>query len=156
ERVARTRKQPLSDDLTRPDRVRGELEGYWGQVLEAEGKPAQAIGCYRLATRHHPEQETNYARLAFLLRRSNETDPAKRKANLEEADNAVNDMVTRTKGAHHASLARWRYRRDFDLLALKQVPTPGQVPLEEAARDVSQALAQQPNSVEALLAAADL
>src|SRR5262249_52887435 len=46
DRVARAGGNPPPEEVAREDRRRGELEGYWAQLLEAEGKPAQAIDCY--------------------------------------------------------------------------------------------------------------
>src|SRR5262249_29400257 len=57
---------------------------------------------------------------------------------------------------HEAYLARWRYRRDFDLLPSHGRPQPGQVALEEAANDVAEVLKRKPEAVDSLLVAADL
>jgi tetratricopeptide (TPR) repeat protein len=143
------------------DRERGELEGCWGQLLEAEGRPADAIRCCRLAVRHNPETSTVYVRLAWLLRRSGEGDAAARAANGKEADDLMDRLVTRNDTSHKSYLARWRYRREFDLIELR--PDGSQpasdkaklVRLTEAANDVAQALKRSPEMIEVLLAAAD-
>jgi tetratricopeptide (TPR) repeat protein len=135
---------------------RGELEGYWGQVMEADKKTAEAAGCYRLAVRHAPELQDNYVRLAYLLRRAREDAAARRRANLAEADQALDALVAHNPTSHQAFLARWRYRREFDLLCLGGEPGPGQVGLEDAAEDVAAALQRKAEAVEVLLAAADL
>ncbi len=135
---------------------RGALECYWGQVMDAEQRPVEAMSCYRLALRNAPELQHSYARLAYLLRRSKEADPGKRQANHEEANRTMDELVARNKASHLSALTRWRYRRDFDLLALRTAAGKGQLPLEEAAEDVAWALKAKPGSVDVLLAAADL
>jgi tetratricopeptide (TPR) repeat protein len=139
------------------DRERGELEGYWGQLLEGENKSTEAIACCRLAVRHAPEAHANYVRLAYLLRRQKETDPAKRADYWREADKLLDTLVARNETQHHAFLERWRYRREFDLLELRPAePAPGRVPLVVAKRDVTEAIKRASEEVEVLLAAADL
>jgi tetratricopeptide (TPR) repeat protein len=157
-RAARQADKPLPDDLAAPDKDRGELEQFWGQLLELEGQSnlADAIDCYRLAVRHIPEESTSYVHLAYLLRRSREPDAKKRQQNLTEADQAMDQMVAAQEGSATAYLARWRYRRDFDLLALRDTPDPGQIALETAAEDVAAAYKRKPDTVDVLLASADL
>jgi tetratricopeptide (TPR) repeat protein len=139
------------------DRERGELEGYWGHLLDAEGKPGEAMACCRLAVRHAPEGHPSYVRLAYLLRRRKEVDPARRERDHHEADALLDTLVAKNPTAHLAYLARWRYRRDFDLLELKAgEPAAGRVTLTAAAQDVADALKRAPEAVEVLLAAADL
>ncbi len=139
------------------DRERGEWEGCWGQLLEGENKPAEAIACCRLAVRHAPEAHANYVRLAYLLRRQKEADPAKRRQNQREADGLLEVLVARNGNDHHALVDRWRYRRDFDLLELHPGrPAPGRLTLAEAKQDVTEALKRAPEEAEVLLAAADL
>src|SRR5262249_25098395 len=58
--------------------------------------------------------------------------------------------------SYQSTLARWRYRRDFDLLAIRETVGKGQIDLEEAAEDVAWALKAKPGAVDVLLAAADL
>jgi tetratricopeptide (TPR) repeat protein len=147
---------PKSDRERKALEERGVLEGQWGQLLEGEKKQADAIGCYRLAVRHAPEEQTNYVGLAYLLRRTNESDPSKRQSNIDEADRTMDDLVARNKPSYLSSLARWRYRRDFDLLAIRETAHKGQVPLEIAAEDVALSLQRKADSVDVLLAAADL
>src|SRR5262249_5895459 len=128
-----------------------------GQLLEQEGNKApDATGCYRLAMRHDPRLELSYARLAYLLRRTTETNPALRKRNHKEADRVIDELVLRNPASHSSYLARWRYRRDFDLLAVREAGEPGQIKLEAAAEDVASAMKRKPQAVEVLLAAADL
>jgi tetratricopeptide (TPR) repeat protein len=149
------RKQKADDGVV--DRERGELEGYWGQLLEAEGKSAEAMTCCRLAVRHDPENQASYVRLAYLLRRQKETDPAQREANGREADGLIDVLVRKNDAGHQAFLSRWRYRREFDLLELKKgEPAAGKVALAAGAQDVADALRRAPEAVEVLLAAADL
>lgn len=150
--------KPLPDFIARENKERGELEGAWGQLLEADRKPADAIACYRLAVRHAPDQHANFVRLAYLLRRQNETDPVARKRNCDDADKAMDDVVKGNPTNHETYLARWRYRRDFDLLAIRDVTskTKEQIDLEAAAEDVAQALKRKPEAIDVLLAAADL
>jgi Tfp pilus assembly protein PilF len=158
DKTARANKTPLPDKLAKVDPPRGELEGYWGEILEQDKKPEQAMAAYRLAIRHAPEVQTSYVRLAYRLRRHNETNPTLRARNLEEADRTINELVARNETAAEAYLARWRYRRDFDLLAIRETGPRGanQPKLEDAAEDVAQALKRKRDSVDVLLAAADL
>src|SRR5206468_5548419 len=121
-----------------------------------------------LAVRHAPRGEVNYVRLAYLLRRQNQNDPERRKENADEADRALDSLVAKNPHSYKAFLARWRYRREFDLLRIRRyrrefdllrirpTGTTGQVALADAAEDVAAALKREPESVEALLAAADL
>jgi tetratricopeptide (TPR) repeat protein len=148
--------KPLPSARLAEDPSRGELECFWGQLLETENRRPEALGCYRLAVRHAPEKLTSYVRLAYVLRRHNETDRDKRLRNLAEADAVMDRLVVRNEVSGKAFLARWRYRRDFDLLSFKDKAEPGRVLLESAAEDVAAALKRQPNSVDVLLAAADL
>ncbi len=144
-------------DAAAVDRERGELEGFWGQLLEAEDRPAEAVGCCRLAVRHAPEGHAHCVRLAYLLRRLKETDPAQREKNQREADGLLDTLVNRDQTTHRAFLARWRYRRDFDLLDLRPgEPAAGKVALTLAQQDVADALKRAPEEVDVLLAAADL
>ena len=137
-----------------PDARRGQLEAWWGQLFEEEKKLAEAESCYRLAVRHAPEVEAGFVRLAYLLRRdANATD---RKENRASADRAIAELVAKNPASPESYLARWRYRRDFDLLAIRESGDRGQVPLEEAAEDVTQAIKRKPDAVGVLLAAADL
>jgi tetratricopeptide (TPR) repeat protein len=138
------------------DPEHGEAEGYWGELLEAEGKKTQAIACCRLAVRHAPRLQANYVRLAQLLREQKEIDLGQQRKNQHEADQTLDELVQNNPLSHEAYLARWRYRRDFGLINLKDAPADGQVTLKDAANDVAQALQRAPESVDALLAAADL
>jgi tetratricopeptide (TPR) repeat protein len=139
------------------DRDRGELIGFWGQLFEAESKPEEAMHCCRLAVRFAPETHTNYVRLAYLLRRQKESDPARRQNNHAEADECVERLVKANPTSHHSYLSRWRYRRDFDLIDFQgDKPLPGHVLLIEAANDVALARQRQPESCEVLLASADV
>jgi tetratricopeptide (TPR) repeat protein len=138
-----------------PDR--GELVGFWGQVCEAENKVDEAMHCCRLAMRLVPQAHSNYVRLAYLLRRHKETDPDRRKNNLEEANATLDLLVKKTPTAYQAYLARWRYRRDFDLIEFQGEKVPeGHVLLAEAAEDVAAARQRAPESCEVLLASADV
>jgi len=135
---------------------RGESEGYAGQLLEAESQPAKALICYRLAVGHAPQIQTNYVRLAELLRKQKELDPQQIKTNQREADRLLDKLVESNALSSEAYLLRWRYRRQFGLLNLRAEAVAGQVALKDAANDVAQALQRAPESVDVLLAAADL
>jgi len=135
---------------------RGLLESYWGQLLEAEQKPLEALDCYRLAMRNAPGEMLPYVRLAYLLRRRTDSATDQRQKELAEADAAIDALVARNETQVEAYLARWRYRRDFDLLQLRETAQRGSIALEEAAEDIAQALKRNPESVDALLCAADL
>jgi len=145
------------ENIVLPENMqRGELDGYWGQILEQEREFELAITCYRRAVILAPELIPNYVRLANLLRRQIETDPERRSKLYQEADQIIDQLVAKHDTSFEAHLARWRYRRDFDLLAIRETAFKGQVELEQAAEDVVQALKRKPNSVDVLLAAADL
>ncbi len=153
----RLKKTPLPEKLAAADPARGELETCWGQILELEKKTAPAASCYRLAILHAPENRGSYVRLAYLLRRTPQDDPALKKQTIADADRIMKDLVDRNDTAAEAYLARWRYRREFDLMAIRESGWRGQqLALEQAAEDVAQALRRKPESVEVLLAAADL
>src|SRR5262249_27273245 len=124
EQASRARGKPLPAELAGEDPRLGELDGYWGQLLEAESgkKPAEAIACYRLAVRRAPRIEGTHARLASVPRRQKEPAPARRLRNVEEADKVIDALVARNAAGPEAYLARWRYRRDFDLLAIRETP----------------------------------
>jgi tetratricopeptide (TPR) repeat protein len=157
--------EQLSTQLTASDRLpvdreRGELEGFWAQLLEAEGNPTEAIRCCRLALGHQPEMHATYIRIAYLLRRQRVDNPTRREQNQREADEWIHRLVTRNETKPEAYLARWKYRRDFDLIELRPDATPanGQVALSEAREDVRKALERAPDALapEVYLAAADL
>jgi len=150
---------------------RGETVGYAGQLLEAENQPEKALRCYRLAKQLAPQIESNYLHLALLLRKQNRLAPQQIQAYQREANQAIDELVNNNPHSAEAHLTRWRYRRDFGLITFQPSPlslsgTEGdkgennkaneQVTLKEAARDVEAALQQMPDSVETLLAAADL
>jgi tetratricopeptide (TPR) repeat protein len=150
-------KEALPQTLAQVDPARGELESCWGQILEQEKQTAQAMSCFRLAIRHAPEDHTSYVRLAYLLRRTLGVDPTRRQQAIDEADQTMKYLVEHNETAAEAYLARWRYRREFDLMAIREAgPRGQQIALEKAAEDVAQALRRKPESVEVLLAAADL
>jgi Tfp pilus assembly protein PilF len=141
----------------RIDKEMGELEGFWGQLLEAEGHPEKAPPFYRAAIRHAPEEQSAYVHLAYLLRRQKEPDADQRRRNEQEADQVLDDLVAANDSSYNPYLSRWRYRRDFDLFEVSFAqPTPGKIALAEASEDVAKALQRGPESVEVLLAAADL
>jgi tetratricopeptide (TPR) repeat protein len=134
---------------------RGELEGYWGRLLEAEKNPAEAIEHCRRAIQDAPSNEDSYVRLAWLLRGRQAT-AAEREKNIAEADRAIDDLVANNPGSAKAHLARWRYRREFSLMAVRGRAEPGKIPVDKAAaEDVEVALAHAPEDVDALIAKAD-
>jgi tetratricopeptide (TPR) repeat protein len=146
------------------DAARGEAEGYAGQLLETENQPAKALRCYQLAVRHAPEIQSNYIDLAHLLRKLDKDYPDRALKNQAEANRIVDELVKNNRLSHEAYLARWHYRRQFNLIDLsngasregEKRQTVAKVRLKEAAGDVAEALQRAPESVEALLAAADL
>jgi tetratricopeptide (TPR) repeat protein len=139
-----------------PDAARGELEALWGQLYEAETKPARAITLYAQAVHDAPRQQVSYARLAALLRRQPETDPQRRAANDARADELMDRLVKNNPESYESYLARWRYRREFGLLKDQGVLHAGR--LREYSEDVAQALKRVPKDreVEVLLAASDV
>ena len=140
----------------RRDKARGELEGRWAHLLDAEKKPAEAMDCCRRAIVHDPEGQDSYVRLAWLLRHQKEDDPDRRARNLAEAGRVVDELVKNNEPSYKAYLSRWRYRREFDLLALRETAEAGKFTLAEAAEDVAEALKRAPEQVDVLLAAADV
>ncbi len=98
---------------------RGELEGDWGRLLAAEKKPDEAIAYCRLAVKEAPDDVDSYVRLAWLLRAKRDV-PAKERAKIvAEANQTIDDLVANNPSSAKAHLARWRYRREFDLLDLR-------------------------------------
>jgi tetratricopeptide (TPR) repeat protein len=156
EREARSRGVELPEPLLRPNAGRGELESYWGLLMEVDQKPEDAMACYRLAIRHAPEHQASYARLASLLRRNPGTTEAERQASHAEAGRVLDSLVANNPSSHEAYLTRWRHRRDFGLINLREAGGRGPVTLDQAGEDVAQALRRKPDSFEVLLAAADL
>jgi cellulose synthase operon protein C len=139
---------------------RGEAVGYAGQLLEVENQHDKALCCYRLAKQQAPRIQSNYLNLAVLLRKQDRVDPSQIKANHQEANQAIDDLVKNNNLSAEAYLTRWRYRRDFGLITLQSTKTDkktgDQVMLKEAAGDVEAALQRAPESLDTLLAAADL
>jgi tetratricopeptide (TPR) repeat protein len=133
----------------------GELEGFWGHLLEAEGRTADAIACCRCAVRHAPSARAAHIRLAYLLRQAKELEADRRQANEREADAVMDNLVRNNPTPHETYLARWHYRREFDLIDLGNARTPNKVPLRDAGEDVAEALQRAPESAEVLLTAAD-
>lgn len=142
------------------DPEHGEAAGYAGQLLEAENQPQKALRCYRLAKQQAPQIESNYLNLAVLLRKQNRIEPSRVKANQQEANRAIDELVKNNPNSAEAYRTRWRYRRDFGLITFQSIPEEAQsgeqVTLKEAASDVETALQRAPESVDTLLAAADL
>ena len=135
---------------------RGELEGYWGRLLVAEKKLDEAIEHSRLAVKEAPNDEDSYVRLATLLRGRKDAPARQREQDVAEADQTINDLVANNPGSAKAHLARWRYRREFDLLELRDTQDAKKIPVEKAAaEDVDAALSQAPENVDALVAKAD-
>src|SRR5262249_36801045 len=98
----------------------GEVEGYIARLIEtAELKDQRrgAISHYEKAIDLAPEESINYVRLAYLYRNETSADAAKQAENNKKADDLLNDLVERNPESFQAYLARWRYRRDFDLIA---------------------------------------
>jgi tetratricopeptide (TPR) repeat protein len=152
---ARAKGRSLPERLAAQNADRGELEFFWARILENDNKKTEAIGCYRLAAQHAPSLLDSSMRLAAMLRKQGNSDPKLREASHKEADAVVSAAVSANKDNAEAYLARWRYRREFDQLALR----PGEsskIPLDNAANDVAEALKRAPESIDVLLAAADL
>jgi len=158
--------QARGQDL--PGRELGELEGYWGQLHEDEGNPGEAIVWNRRAVKHAPDLQSPYSRLAHLLRAEAENDVLKRPQNEEEADRLLDDLVVANENSFQAYLARWRYRREFDLIQVEglnlgdeksmgeaRALVKGTSPPKDAGADIAEALERAPESAEALIAAAD-
>jgi tetratricopeptide (TPR) repeat protein len=149
---------PAATD-TKHDAERGEAAGYAGQLLEYENQIDKALRCYRLAKLHAPQIESNYLNLAHLLRKQDRLEPRRLQASQREADRTIDELVKNNPYSAQAYRTRWRYRREFGLIVLQNVPdggkASGQVTLKEAASDVEAALQRAPESLETLLAAAD-
>jgi tetratricopeptide (TPR) repeat protein len=139
------------------EQERGEIEGLWGRLLEAEKKPAEAILCCDLAVQHAPQEQGSYVRLAYLLRRTPEADKKQEDENLRKADRVIDKLVANNPTSYQSYLSRWRYRRDFGLIALRaEDAEDGKVALKDAAEDVAQALKREPKAAEVHLAMADV
>jgi tetratricopeptide (TPR) repeat protein len=135
----------------------GELEGFWGALFEQEGNLNEAIAWCRKATKNRPEEQINYMRLVYLLRRQNTDTPEQKAANLAEANQVMNQLVEKNRTSAEALLARWRYRREYDLVEIQGQPRkPDMVAFEEAIHDVRDALKAAPENIDVLLAAADV
>jgi len=135
---------------------RGELEGYWGRLLDAEKKPAESISYCRRAVKDSPSAEENYTRLAYLLRAQQDVPLEQRDKNRVEADQTIDALVANNPTSSKAHLARWSYRREFSLLDLRGMKEPGKIAVEKAAaEDVDVALSQAPEDVDVLVAKAD-
>lgn len=139
-----------------PDVPHGECAGYAGQLLESENQAEKARRCYLLALHHAPKIENNYLLLAVLLRRQDQFEPAQYRENVKQADQTIERLVENNPHSHEALLTRWNYRREFGLIQPQGEKANEYVSLAEAARDVAEALRLAPESLEALIAAADL
>jgi Tfp pilus assembly protein PilF len=138
------------------DAERGELEGFWGQLLERENKqPADAVPCYRLAIRHAPQLLTSYTRLAYLLRRLETTSASERQDHEHEAKDQINALVNNNPQVYQSYLSRWHYYRDLGLIALAGEKDGDREDLAKVGEDVTQALQRAPEDTAVLLAAAD-
>ena len=84
---------------------RGELEGYWARLLDAEKNPTEAINYCRRAVKDAPTTEENYIRLAYLLRAQQEVPPEQRDKNRVEANQAIDDLVANNPTSSKAHLA---------------------------------------------------
>ncbi len=135
---------------------RGELEDYWAQLLDAEKNPAEAINYSRRAVKDAPGVEENYIRLAYLLRAQQDGSQELRDKNRVEANQTIDALVANNPTSSKAHLARWSYRRQFDLLDLRGLKQPGKISVAQAAADdVDMALSQAPEDVDVLVAKAD-
>ncbi len=147
-------KDPSATNAEAADR--GELEGYWGKLLDVEKKPEEAIGYCRRAAKDAPTVEENYIRLAYLLRAQQDVPAEQRDKNRIEANEAMDALVAANPTSSKAHLARWQYRREFDLLDLRDTKAPGKIAVAKAAsEDVDVALSQAPEDVDVLVAKAD-
>lgn len=135
----------------------GELEGFWGALFEQEGNAANAILWCRKAIKNRPDDQANYLRLAGLLRRQTIDDPAQRDAANAEASQVMDALVASNGTSASAFLARWRFRREHDLVQLPNRPaaSPLQVPFDAATADMREALRLAPENLDVLLAASD-
>src|SRR5262249_5540077 len=99
--------------------------------------------------------------LAHLLRKRDKDYTNRAAKNQAEANQILDKLIENNRLSYKAYLARWHYRREFNLIDLRDGEAPGekvagQVRLKEAAGDGAEALQRAPESVAALLAAADL
>jgi tetratricopeptide (TPR) repeat protein len=138
------------------DPQRGESAGYAGQLLDSENQREKARRCYLLALHHAPQVESNYLLLAHLLRRQEQIESTQAREDRREADRIVDRLVANNPHSHAARLTRWNYRRIFGLIQVQEDKSSEYPSLTEAAKDVEEALRLAPDSLEALLAGADL
>ena len=118
----------------------GETETLRGQWFETEKKPEEAIKSYSKAVALDPHQIETSVRLARLMRQY--------QPNPRDADKVIDAVVAKNPKSWQAYLARWEYRRDFNLdgspagtrpLFAEMVAT---ALVRAAAEDVRQALEQ--------------
>jgi tetratricopeptide (TPR) repeat protein len=145
---------PAGEKPPAADAARGELEALWGRLCEAETRPADAVRFYRQAVLDLPREQLAYVRLANLLRRQKDSDPARRAADEAEADDLMRRLVENNAESHAAYLARWSYRRATGFFNTGDGLSGAR--LTEAGEDVARALKRAPESVEVLTAASDL
>ena len=135
---------------------RGELEGYWGRLLDAEKKPVEAISYCRRAVKDAPSVEENYVRLAWLLRAQQDAPLEQRDKNRAEADQTVDDLVANNPTSSKAHLARWQLSPRIRSARPARPKEAGKIAVEKAAaEDVDAALGQAPEDVDVLVAKAD-
>jgi tetratricopeptide (TPR) repeat protein len=158
----------IKNDTTTPpqgmeEAVFGELKGRQGWLFELEKNKEEAVAAYDLALQFSPHEIDNYQRLAWLLRdatrESNRGDPEQRAQNSKRADQIIDAMVKHNaegKEAANAYLGRWRYRRAFGLIDVRNDGKSGKIDLKEAMNDVTMARQRDPDSADVLLADADV
>jgi tetratricopeptide (TPR) repeat protein len=117
-----------------------------GQMYEAQGKDVEAIPWLAKAMQQAPGKVEHFVRLAYLLRR---LDRVREGNEARQADKVMNELVARNPSSYQAHLERWRYRKLFT--NLKQTSA-----LQEAEKDVQEAMRLAGTEVDVLLASADL
>jgi tetratricopeptide (TPR) repeat protein len=142
-----------------PDHDAGEIEGYLGQLIEQgemQDQRNKAIPHYREAIRLAEDEPGNYVRLAYLLRNQTINNPKEREARNQEADDLLDQLVEKNKGAYQGYLARWRYRRDWNRIALPNRSAANKIPLDKAAEDVISAKQRAESVIDVQLACAEM
>jgi tetratricopeptide (TPR) repeat protein len=154
--------------LNKADPKDGEVLDMLGMALEGQSKPEEAKKHYQKAIDAAPQRIAAYERLARLLRRCPDTDKTKPR----NPDEIMNLLVANNERSVEARLARWNHIAETGLLIrvgtllngtgatdskyLSRLDDSTRAKLLVAGKDLARALELAPESIEVLLAAAEL
>ena len=114
---------------------RGELEGYWGRLLAAEKKPDEADRAQPARREGGPRRRGQLRPAGLAAARPQgrrRARSARRTSPRRTRPSTTSSPTTPARPAAH--LARWRYRREFDLLDLRDRRTPRKSPWKRRRR----------------------